>query len=77
MRKLSQLSLGERAFVHSIEDEELEQKLFEMGFTPGQMVEIERKSPLSDPIAVLASNLLLSIRLVDANKIIVSSSANQ
>ena len=71
MKKLSELSAGDKAFVESIQDEFLEQQLLEMGVTPGQLVELERKSPFSDPIAVVVSNLLISIRLSDAYNIIV------
>ena len=71
MRKLSKLKIGEKAFVESIQDKFLEQHLLEMGVTPGQLIELERKSPFSDPIAVVVSNLLISIRLSDADNIIV------
>ena len=71
MKKLSELSAGDKAFVESIQDEFLEQQLLEMGVTPGQLIELERKSPFSDPIAIVVSNLLISIRLSDADNIIV------
>ena len=71
MKKLSELQVGEKAFVESIQDEFVEQQLLEMGVTPGQLIELERKSPFSDPISVVVSNLLISIRLSDANNIIV------
>ena len=71
MKRLSELQVGEKGFVESIQDEFLEQQLLEMGVTPGQLVELERKSPFSDPIAVVVSNLLISIRLSDAYNIIV------
>ena len=73
MKRLSELQLGEKAFVESIKDEFVEQQLLEMGVTPGQLIELERKSPFSDPIAVVVSNLLISIRLSDADNIIVKT----
>ena len=72
MRKLSELKVGERGFVKQINDENLEQKLFEMGVTPGQLIEVERKAPFSDPIAIVVSNFLLSVRLIDAEQIFIS-----
>ena len=72
MKKLSELKVGDKGFVVDIEDEILEQQLLEMGITPGQMIEIERMSPFLDPIAVVVSSLLLSIRLSDARKIIIN-----
>ena len=73
MKRLSELQLGEKAFVEYIQDEFVEQQLLEMGVTPGQLIELERKSPFSDPIAVVVSNLLISIRLSDADNIIVKT----
>ena len=72
MKKLSELKVGDKGFVSYIKDDILEQQLLEMGVTPGQMIEIERMSPFLDPIAVVVSNLLLSIRLSDAKKIIIN-----
>ena len=71
MKKLSELQIGEKGVLSSVEDNFLEQQLLEMGVTPGQVIELERKSPFKDPIAILVSNLLLSIRLSDAEKIII------
>jgi len=71
MIRLSELQVGEKALVKSIQDEFLEQQLLEMGVTPGQLIELERKSLFSDPIAVVVSNLLISVRLSDADNIIV------
>ena len=72
MKKLSELRVGEKGFLSSIEDEFLEQHLLEMGVTPGQVIEVDRISPLSDPIAIVVANLLISIRLSDAKNIIIS-----
>ena len=73
MKRLSELQVEEKAFVESIQDEFVEQQLLEMGVTPGQLIQLERKSPFSDPIAVVVSNLLISIRLSDADNIIVKT----
>ena len=72
MKPLSELKVGEKGFVLSIQDDFLEQQLLEMGVTPGKEIEVERISPLFDPIAVVVANLLLSIRLSDAKKIIIN-----
>lgn len=73
MKRLSELQVGEKAFVESIQDEFVEQQLLEMGVTPGQLIVVEKKSLFSDPIAVVVSNLLISIRLSDADNIIVKT----
>jgi len=44
----------------------------EMGCTPGEVIEIDRIAPLGDPIAVLVSGYLLSLRKADAATIMVS-----
>ena len=72
MKKLSELRVGDKGFLSSIKDESLEQHLLEMGVTPGQIIEVDRISPLLDPIAIVVSNLLISIRLSDAKNIIIS-----
>ncbi len=73
MVRLSEMSIGQKGFVESVQDEGLQQYLLEMGITPGQMIKVERISPLSDPIAILVSNLLISIRVSDAKKIMIRS----
>ena len=55
MKRLSELQVGEKGILHEVEDSILEQQLLEMGVTPGQLIEVERKSPFSDPIAIAVS----------------------
>ena len=71
MKRLSELQVGEKGILHEVEDSILEQQLLEMGVTPGQLIEVERKSPFSDPIAIAVSHLLLSVRYSDAQYIIL------
>jgi ferrous iron transport protein A len=72
MKKLSDLNVGDKGVLLEVTDDHLQQQLLEMGVTPGQTIEVERKSPFSDPIAVVVSHLLLSIRISDANYIILT-----
>ena len=71
MQKLSDIAIGQPYVVESIEDDELAQKLLEMGCTPGEEIIVERKAPFSDPIAIVVSGFMLSIRKEDAEQIIV------
>ena len=74
MQKLSDITIGEEYIVKSINDDELAQKLLEMGCTPEEKIIVERKAPFDDPIAIIVSGFMLSIRKQDAEKIIVKKS---
>ncbi len=74
MQKLSDVTIGKEYIVKSINDDELAQKLLEMGCTPGERIIVERKAPFDDPIAIIVSGFMLSIRKQDAEKIIVKKS---
>ena len=76
MRKLTDLLIGDKGEMHSILDSDLEQKLLEMGCTPGEQIEVVRKAPFGGPIAILVSSYVLSIRKEDAMKIEVKSLNN-
>ena len=76
MRKLTDLLIGDKGEMYSILDSELEQKLLEMGCTPGEQIEVVRKAPFDGPIAILVSSYVLSIRKEDAMKIEVKSLNN-
>ena len=74
MEKLSDIVVGEEYVVKSIKNDELAQKLLEMGCTPGEKIIVDRKAPFDDPIAVIVSGFMLSIRKEDATQIIVKKS---
>jgi len=76
MRKLTDLLIGDKGEMYSILDSELEQKLLEMGCTPGEQIEVVRKAPFGGPIAILVSSYVLSIRKEDAMKIEIKSLNN-
>ena len=71
MQKLSDIAIGKEYIIDAINDDELAQKLLEMGCTPGEKVVVERKAPFNDPIAIVVSGFMLSLRKQDASKIIV------
>ena len=70
-KKLSELGAGEKAVIVSIEDEELILKLMEMGFLPGEEISVEQIAPLGDPISVMISGYQVSLRINEAESIIV------
>ena len=69
MQKLTDLLIGDKGEMHSILDSELEQKLLEMGCTPGEKIEVVRRAPFGGPVAILVSSYVLSVRKEDALKI--------
>ena len=70
-KKLSELALGEIGIIVSLEDKELELKLMEMGFLQGEEVVVEQVAPLGDPISVMVAGYQVSLRISEADSIIV------
>ena len=77
MQKLADLVIGDKGEMRLILDNELEQKLLDMGCTPGEQIEVVRKAPFGGPIAILVSSYVLSIRKEDAMKIEVKLLKNE
>ena len=77
MQKLADLVIGDKGEMRLILDNELEQKLLEMGCTPGEQIEVVRKAPFGGPIAILVSSYVLSIRKEDARNIDVKVFPNE
>ena len=71
MQKLSDIAIGKEYIIDAINVDEFAKKLLEMGCTPGEKIMVERKAPFNDPIAIVVSGFMLSLRKEDAEKIIV------
>ena len=69
--KLSDLKPGQQAIITQFNNNEIFLKLMEMGCLPGERIVIEQVAPLGDPISVNVSGYLLSLRLKEAEQIIV------
>jgi len=50
MQKLADLKVGTKGEMCMISDPDLEQKLLEMGCTPGEKIQLIRKAPFGGPI---------------------------
>jgi ferrous iron transport protein A len=70
-KKLSELSVGKKAIIKSFESDEMFLKLMEMGCTPGETILVEQKAPFNDPISIIVSGYKLSLRVDEAEQIIV------
>lgn len=71
IKKLSELKLGESAIIRGFEKEELLLKLMEMGCIPGELITIEKIAPMKDPISISVAGYLLSLRIEEAESIVV------
>jgi ferrous iron transport protein A len=71
--KLSQLKPGQKAIIKHFNNEEIHLKLMEMGCLPGEEITIEQKAPLGDPLSVNVAGYILSLRIAEADEIIVST----
>jgi ferrous iron transport protein A len=70
-KKLSEIESGKTVVIKSFENEDLYLKLMEMGCVPGEFIKIENIAPFKDPISILVSGYHLSLRLKEAENIIV------
>ncbi len=71
MRKLSEVEQGKTVVIHSFENDEIFIKLMEMGCVPGEKVKIDQVAPLGDPISIAVAGYNLSLRLNEADNILV------
>lgn len=71
-KRLSQLNPGQKAVIKHFDNEEIHLKLMEMGCLPGEEITIEQKAPLGDPVSITIAGYTLSLRLNEADHIIVT-----
>jgi len=72
-KKLSQLIKGDIAVIESFTDDIMKLKLLEMGCLPGEEIRVERFAPLGDPMAISVSGSVISIRIDEADNVLVKS----
>ncbi|NCW12107.1 MAG: ferrous iron transport protein A [Chitinophagia bacterium] len=73
MRKLSELKMGQSGVIHSFENDEIFLKLMEMGCIPGETIRVEQIAPLGDPISISVAGYQLSLRMNEADSILISA----
>ncbi len=71
---LDKLKKGEEATIVAFHSDELPAKFYELGFTPGTIVQIKHKAPLQGPICVtiVKDQTLVAIRKTEASLILTS-----
>lgn len=77
IKKLSELEPGKQAYIHAFGESELTIKLMEMGCIPGEQILVEKIAPLGDPICVQIAGYQLSLRMNEAEHILVDTSKNE
>ena len=70
-KKLSQLKPGQKAIIRDFGNQEIHLKLMEMGCLPGEEISLEQIAPLGDPVSVQVAGYRLSLRLDEAEHIVV------
>jgi ferrous iron transport protein A len=72
-KKLSELEPGQQAIIRKFDTDDLLLKLMEMGCLPGETITLEQVAPLGDPISISISGYSLSLRLNEAESILVDT----
>lgn len=69
--RLSDLKPGQEGIIKEFKDNDILLKLMEMGCVPGERILLEQIAPLGDPISVSVAGYHLSLRLNEAEHILV------
>jgi ferrous iron transport protein A len=73
MKTASQLKYGERVIIDSIDEKHpSSRRIIEIGFTPGQEIQLVNKSIFNDPLAFSVRGTVIAIRKNEAECIRVS-----
>lgn len=70
-KKLSEVKIGKTVMIHSFESDDIFLKLMEMGCVPGEMITVDQIAPFKDPISITVAGYQLSLRIDEAEQIIV------
>jgi ferrous iron transport protein A len=69
--KLSDVAAGKTVVVKSVKKDEIFLKLMEMGCVPGEKIVVDQIAPLGDPISIRIAGYHLSLRINEAENILV------
>ena len=73
MKTASELNFGERGIISDVDNSHPSfRRLLEIGFTPGQEIELINSSAFNDPLAFALRGALIAIRKHEAACIILS-----
>lgn len=71
--RLSELKPGQQGIIKEFTSNDIFLKLMEMGCVPGETVLLEQIAPLGDPIAIYVSGYHLSLRINEAEHILIDT----
>ena len=71
VKKLSEIKIGKTVIIHSFESDGIFLKLMEMGCVPGEKIKVDQIAPFKDPISISVAGYQLSLRLNEADQILV------
>ncbi|MEM8927693.1 MAG: FeoA family protein [Bacteroidota bacterium] len=69
MTSIIDLKQGQKGIIKEFGDDQFPIKLLEMGFLPGNIVELVQVAPLKDPIYIKVDGSQIAIRRATAEKI--------
>ena len=70
-KSVRDLKIGESGVICCLQDPEMGLKLLEMGCIPGTPVKLNSRAPLGDPITIIVNDYTLSLRLDEAETILL------
>ena len=70
--RLSELKPGQQGVIEDFTSNEILLKLMEMGCVPGETILLEQIAPLGDPVSVNVAGYHLSLRLNEAEHILIN-----
>ena len=71
VKKLSEIKIGKKVMIKSFANDDIFLKLMELGCLPGEIITVNQISPFKDPISIMVAGYQLSLRLNEAENIIV------
>ena len=72
LKKLVEFKIGETGLVKKVEGEgRLRRRLFDMGVTPGTTIFLRKKAPLGDPLEITIRGYELTLRISEAELVIL------
>ena len=70
-KSVRDLKIGESGEICCLNDPEMALKLLEMGCVPGTAVKLNSKAPFGDPVTIIVNDYTLSLRLDEAETILL------
>ena len=70
-KKLSEIKIGQKVVIKAFANDDIYLKLMEMGCVPGEIISVDQIAPFKDPISISVAGYHLSLRLNEAENILV------